>query len=70
MGVIRSNRILSAILFCGDVCERLKQLIRKVRGPVKTRAQRFESSHHRHFALEALGTRRAHPVRSGSSFGM
>ena len=55
MGVIRSNRILSAILFCGDVCEWLKQLTRKVRGPVKTRTQRFESSHHRQFVLEALG---------------
>lgn len=55
MGVIRSNRILSASLFCGDVCEWLKQLTRKVRGPVKTRTQRFKSSHHRQVVLEALG---------------
>ena len=30
------------------MCEWLKHLTRKVRSPVKTRAQRFESSHHRH----------------------
>ena len=69
-GVIRSNRILSAILFRGDVCEWLKQLTRKVRGPAEIRAQRFESSHHRHLDLEALGIWRARPVRSGPSFGM
>ena len=62
--------LLSAILFCGDVCEWLKQLTRKVRGPVKTWAQWFESSHHRHIVLEALGIWRAHHVRSGPSFGM
>ncbi len=56
-------------LICGDVCEWLKQLTRKVRGPVKIRVQRFESSHHRQLS-EALGKWRAHPVRSGTSFRM
>ena len=55
IGVIRSNRILSAILFCGDVCEWLKQLTRKVRGPAKTRTQRFESSRHRPFCFGSAG---------------
>lgn len=51
------------------MCERLKQLTRKVRGPVKTRTQRFESSHHRQFVWKRWAFGEPTPFEAGRPSG-
>ena len=50
---------------CGDVCERLKQLARKVRGPANNRVRRFESSRHRHFVWKRWAFGEPTPSEAG-----
>ena len=63
------SNTLRQVLIRGDVCERLKQLTRKVRGPVKIRVQRFESSHHRQLVWKRWACGEPTPFEAGHPSG-
>ena len=57
------------VLIRGDVCEWLKQLTRKVRGPVKIRVQGLGSSHHRQFDRKRWASGEPIPFEAGHPSG-